>query len=194
MKARESEDNQGTLAKELGDGEASSWGPTGPDGGPMPHLVHTTRDTAAPYDAQNVPCLRNCRYYWTTKVHFEHGNYAGGLGGHQPMQESHICLRMPGVFIELSGDSPVSECENGWDPADPQEIRERNHRRNQYFAEHPDHRPVLATEEAETLIEETTDCECGGKGICDWCVSMDAADGGDLIDTDEEEGEPYDGK
>lgn len=141
MKANEAEDNSGTMAESLDGGTPASWGPTGPDGGPLPHLVNPVIPEARPWNPANVPCLRNCKHYWNTKLHFEHGNYDGALGDHEPLQERHICMRIPGVFLELSGDAPVYVCEKGWDPEDPKEIAGRKDRQKRYFELHPDHKP-----------------------------------------------------
>lgn len=67
--------------------------------------------------------------------HFDHGNAPGSLGV-EPLMRHVYCSAMPGVFLELSADSPVYECSR-WDPEDPSEAYAREQRRRLYFDMHP---------------------------------------------------------
>ena len=182
MKPRESEDSSGAMQEVLDGGEAASWGPTGPDGGPLPGLVNPVVPQARPWDAKHVPCLRDCRHYMAAQLHFEHGNYDGALGGHEPIQDRHICRGVPGVFLELSGDAPVYEC-SAWDPLFNADVVELKHRRSQYFSHHPEpvpDPPKPLTEQA--VIEVALECFCEDfgapkfEGVCSYCVGKSEAE------------------
>ena len=95
---------------------------------------------ARPFDAAHVPCLRNCRYYFSCVSHLDHGVPAGVLA-QEPLQRHHICKAIPGVYLELSGDSPVYECSD-WDPVDGAELHQLEQRRDRYYNDYPDHRPT----------------------------------------------------
>jgi hypothetical protein len=102
--------------------------PAGVNGGPA---------TARPFSAQHVPCLRDCRFYFSATSHFDHGNPSGSFAeGYEPTQRHHMCMRAPGVYLELSADSPVYTC-NQWDPIDPKDVVARTRRRERYLALHP---------------------------------------------------------
>jgi hypothetical protein len=152
MKPNESEDSVGTMAESLDGGEAASWGPTAPDGGPLPGLVNTVIPKAKPWDRKNSPCLRDCRHYFTATVHFEHGNYEGGLGAFEPVQDRHVCKAIPGVFLELSGDAPVYECSD-WHPQVPENLEDRERLRERYYAEHPEDVPDSEQDAQDEPVE-----------------------------------------
>jgi len=126
-----------------------SWGPPGADGGPVMQMVAPPPD-ARPFTAQYSPCLRACRYYFRAQSHFDHGNPDGTFEpGREPRQSHHICMRIPGVHLELSGDSPVYQC-TAWHPADPVELVKLEKSRAQYFERNPDHHlPELAEVDGE---------------------------------------------
>jgi hypothetical protein len=82
--------------------------------------------------------------------HFDHGNAGGtfealGLEDYRPQEHHRCCIIQPGVYLELSGDSPVLDCDR-WDPFTKRELRKLEKRRKKYFAQHPKHRPVRPTD------------------------------------------------
>lgn len=139
--------SESALTGELEPSQASPWGGAAPDGGPSPHTAVAPPATAKPFTAENVPCLRNCRFYFRAITHFDHGNPEGTFPpGYEPQQRHHACSALRGVFLELSGDSPVYECSH-WDPIDSRELAERTLRRESYYAEFPDNRPQEGTDD-----------------------------------------------
>jgi len=102
----------------------------------MPGLVNPVRTTARPWTPENVPCLRDCEFYFTADLHFEHGNYDGALAGNEPIQVRHICKAIPGVFLELSADSPVYKCSD-WRPREAGDLKKLQRRRDKYYDQHP---------------------------------------------------------
>ncbi len=141
MKAHTDEKtNEGTLSGELEGGGSAGWGATAKDGGPTPTAISPPA-LAREFEAEHVPCLRNCRHYFRAVSHFDHGNPIGTFEhGKEPTQRHHACSAIPGVYLELSGDSPVYECSN-WDPTPGAELKERELRREAYYNDYPDHRP-----------------------------------------------------
>jgi hypothetical protein len=110
------------------------------------------------------------------ELHFEHGNYDGALGNHEPIQDRHICRGVPGVFLELSGDAPVYKC-SAWDPLFHSDVVELKHRRDKYFEQHPENKPAPPKPPTEqTIVEVALECYCEDfgapkfEGVCSWCV------------------------
>jgi hypothetical protein len=110
------------------------------------------------------------------ELHFEHGNYDGALGNHEPIQDRHICRGVPGVFLELSGDAPVYKC-SAWDPLFHSDVVELKHRRDKYFEQHPENKPAPPKPPTEqTIVEVAHECYCEDfgapkfEGVCSWCV------------------------
>ena len=144
----------GTL--DVSEMQGSSWGPPGPDGGPAITPMPPPVD-ARPFTPVHSPCLRACRHYFNARSHFDHGNPAGTFDqGKEPTQRHHLCMRIPGVYLELSGDSPVYEC-NRWDPENPSELVQLRARRDAYFEAHPDHVPPPPLELSDDLDHIGTD-------------------------------------
>jgi hypothetical protein len=113
-------DNEDAVARPIGtidEGEASSWGPQAPDGGPTPEAANLLGPVPVPaFSALNVPCLRDCRHFLRVWSHFDTGNTAGCFDeGKEPRVQHLSCMVQPGVHLELTADSPVLEC-NRWDP------------------------------------------------------------------------------
>lgn len=137
----ERDDNVGSLVEnhELVGGAPAQWGPAGPDGAPM-MVIEPGSELAPPFDASHCPCLRGpCRHLHQVWTHFDHGNAVGSLG-QQPRQRRITCTAQYGVFLEMSADAPVLEC-NRWDPDDRFE-RLMESRRQRYYALHPEHDPA----------------------------------------------------
>ena len=139
MRGSDRGDGEASLAAPLEGGEPSSWGPPGPDGGPMMTPAPATADAAPAFDAAHCPCLRGpCRYLHEVRTHFDHGNAPGTLE-RAPTQLHLSCMVQRGVFLEMSADAPVLEC-NRWDPEDPAQLAAVEHRRAAYFERHPEDR------------------------------------------------------
>ena len=126
MKINESdqEDKEVTDFGTMPDGQPSSWGPTGKDGGPMPHMANPGAPVSTPeFDRKNSKCLQDCRHYMTSLVWMEVGN-ASLPEGFTPGQYHTACLVQSGVSRELSRDAPVMDC-NQWSPYSITELTER---------------------------------------------------------------------
>lgn len=114
--------------------EPSSWGPRAPDGGPSPEMVHLGPPAPArEFTADNVPCLRDCRYYFATIGHYGAGN-RGGFN--EATIRIHHCT-FAGISFKMSADEPVYEC-NQWDPHDERLVELRADRRDRWYAAHND--------------------------------------------------------
>jgi hypothetical protein len=148
----EQADNEGSLSHpaSLLDGAPSPWGPVAPDGGPA-MVVEPMSSGAPEFDALHSPCLRACRYYHYVEAHFDHGNAPGTLA-RQPRQRRPMCMRQRGVFLELSADAPVLEC-NQWDPIDPFATVAVTWRRERYLKTHPEHDPQRMAAELEASLQ-----------------------------------------
>jgi hypothetical protein len=158
MKAHDDENAIGRMGEQLNQGDASSWGPIGPDGGPRPDLIHSVRrPSAREWDARHVPCLRSCRHYMEAISHMDHGNAPGSLEA-EPLMRHVYCSALPGVFLELSADSPVYECSR-WDPEDYSATREREERRRLYLAQFPQHDPALTDVGSDKKLDDLDDVE-----------------------------------
>jgi hypothetical protein len=144
MRVRHDDDatNEAPPVGTLEEGEPSSWGPVAEDGGPNPAAAVQHPAPARKFTPAEVPCLRGpCQYYFQATSHFAHGNPAGTFEpGYEPVQRHHMCKAIPGVYLELSADSPIYEC-NHWDPVDVDELHHLEYRRDRYYLEHPDHKP-----------------------------------------------------
>ena len=130
----------GDVAGDGSNGSSSSgWGSPAADGGPMP-IAMPEPEPALPFSADSVPCLRGpCRYYFAAQSHFDHGNPAGTFApGKEPRARHHACKAIPGVWLELSSDSPVYAC-NSWDPLDRGLVLARDLRREDYLKANPEH-------------------------------------------------------
>ncbi len=140
-------DGEGHMAVDIDVGVAAV--PIARDGGPVPGFGQLgVPDPPPPLDPATFICMRDCRYYFETKTHFEHGNTGVYKPGTGPVQFVRACMRIPGVYLEISGDAPVLEC-NMWDPLSMNDITELGIRRERHFAANPDHEPPV--------IEEDTD-------------------------------------
>jgi hypothetical protein len=130
--------------------------PIAHDGGPTPGYGQLGEPDSAPaFDAENCICMRDCRYYFETKAHFEHGNRGTYAAGSGPVQFKRACKAIPGVWLEISGDAPVLEC-NQWDPLSIHETGELDRRRAGYYALNPDHEPPEIVEDLD-LGDEIND-------------------------------------
>lgn len=125
------EDKQAPAMGTLESGEPSPMPPGALLG--VPALPLPPPEAAKPYEPEFVPCVRDCRYYFRAESHFDAGNPAGSLTK-APRQTHRYCTAIPGVFLELSGDSPVYTC-NQWDPA-PLLIRRRERRQARWSRKH----------------------------------------------------------
>lgn len=130
--------NEGSLSHNddlLEGGGGGSWGPIGPDGGPMMASMQPA-SKPPPYAAEFCPCLRGpCEFLHEVWTHFDHGNAVDALA-EQPKQRRISCMAQRGVYLEMSADAPVLEC-NLWRPrASSQDVESR--RRN-YYRQHPEH-------------------------------------------------------
>lgn len=158
MKAHDDENAIGHMGDQLHQGDASSWGPIGPDGGPRPDLIHSVlRPSAREWDPRHVPCLRSCRHYMEAVSHMDHGNAPGSLEV-EPLMRHVYCSALPGVFLELSADSPVYECSR-WDPENPSEVLEREERRRLYLLQNPEHDLATVAQQDAGLPEDLDDVE-----------------------------------
>jgi len=99
---------------------------------PQPGSVVEPACTALEFTPEHVPCLRDCRYYFRTASHFDAYN-----PDTRHVQVTHVCTRVPGVYLEMSADTPDYEC-NAWDPWEPGERNPVEGRRRAWWAAHPD--------------------------------------------------------
>lgn len=154
-------ENEGSLSHsaDLLNGTPSEWGPPGPDGAPM--MQHAPPPDAAPdFAPETSPCMRGpCKHLHLVYSHFEHGNVS--MGGYQPRQRRISCMRQPGVWLEMSGDAPVLEC-NQWDPAPAESpYNELLQRRQMYYSRHPEHDPSFIASELEQELLNAEKCDAG---------------------------------
>jgi len=122
-------------------GAPSSWGPVH-DGKPNPGAVNFEPTPARPFTPQHVACLRGpCRHYFSAVSHFDVGNPADTFeAGKEPTQRHHMCTAAPGVYMELTADSPVYEC-NRWSPMSRHELAQELLMREEFYRENPELRP-----------------------------------------------------
>lgn len=102
-------------------------------------------DSAPEFTSENVPCLRDCRYYMCLRTHFEHGNAGGTFeDGYSPTERHHFCEALSGTEpMTLSADAPVLECSH-WDPIPLEQQLKLAQRRDAYFVRQ-DWQPMPST-------------------------------------------------
>jgi hypothetical protein len=97
----------------------------GPDGPAMPVTYLTPGEPLPPATPENFLCLLGpCKHY--VEIHSWADVEARGI--QRPKQINRICRVIPGVDLDLTEDC-VFAC-NEWAPILPDEIAEREHRRN----------------------------------------------------------------
>lgn len=140
--------------------------PISGDGGPVPGYGQLgTPDPAPSLDPSTFICKRDCRYYYEAVSHFEHGSSGVYKEGEGPREWTRACMRIEGVWLEISGDAPVLEC-NQWDPLSPRDgygllaLMRRlwrwlwrrpslAERRRRHFVLNPDHGPPVIEDDIE---------------------------------------------
>jgi hypothetical protein len=142
------------IGTEFNDVEVSSL-PIAPDGGIAPGFgIAPAAGPPAP-SPENSVCLRGpCRHYWEMETDFDAGNPAGtfeALGLKEPRQKHRTCLRSPAAETTL-GSFPVRACDQ-WDPMDRVSLDERERRREQYYARHPEHAPEVIIDSEENISD-----------------------------------------
>lgn len=159
MNLRENPDSIARPMGDLDEGEAAII-PVGPDGAPLPMAENYEPEFGPPHTAEYCPCERDCRHYLHAESHFEHGNAAGSLpDGYEPREHHRLCMVQPGVYLELTGDSPVLDC-NRWEPLQRHEIALLEIAREDYYMQHPKHRPrpIMPTDDLD-LDEDDDDLD-----------------------------------
>lgn len=132
-------------------------------GGAGPHLPLVPPAEARAFTPKNVPCLRNCIHYMSVLTPFDHGNPAGTFAeGKEPLQRQHLCTAVPGVFLELSADSPVYECEERFEPRIG--VNPLIALREKYYEQHPEHRPDGPIQFDESEDHAADDAGNGDRG------------------------------
>lgn len=159
MKAEDNEDAIATPMGEIDGGDPAEVA-IGSDGAPVQDPLAPPLPSLA-FTPENVPCLRNCRYYFRSVGHFDTSN-----PDRRFTSSVTACMRVPGVWLELSGDAPSYEC-NSWDPWRADELGIRDLNRQGYYDAHPDHVPTPLEErlnaDAEVDIDEEDDDEDGSE-------------------------------
>jgi len=156
MRAHETGDGEHKLGDGLLGGKPADWGPVSADGAPNPALANPTPAPARPFTPRYCPCLRDCEHYMTVTSHFEHGAGAGVLQV-EPTERHHICSAIPGVYLELSGDSPVYAC-NRWTPMLPETVTEEERRRDAWLRDNAE-RMAGPADESDELTEAELESE-----------------------------------
>lgn len=122
----------------------------GPDGAPIFDPI--VLDSPPPFAPEHCPCLRGpCRYFWQLRTHFDHGNAAGTLE-QQPRFRRLLCTAQDGVYLSMSADAPVLECDR-WDPLSERDQLDVEARRTQHYEANPDHHPDVVAEALEAELD-----------------------------------------
>ncbi len=98
-----------------------------------------------PRHPDHFVCLRGpCKHYWNLVTMAKAGNPHetwSELGLPEPRKHHHVCLIDKTSFE----DDNAYEC-SLWDPKDPSDLVELHARRERYYNDHPEHRPVTIEE------------------------------------------------
>jgi hypothetical protein len=100
-----------------------------------------TLEPIPPRHPDHFVCLRGpCRHYWHLVTMAKAGNPQEtweALGLPAPRKHHHVC-RIDNTSFE---DDNAFEC-SLWDPMDPDDLVQLRTRRERYFADHPEHKPI----------------------------------------------------
>lgn len=104
--------------------------PIGPEGSFVPNTAVYESEPIPEANEENMVCLRGpCRHYLEMRPHFAAGNARDSLD-HAHVLVKRTCMVITGYEVDMT-DEVMKDC-SGWDPLMPEDVFERNQRRERY--------------------------------------------------------------